>query len=134
MSDETVGPVKAATIPPQPIRPALKAAVKRPPAILCSSCARRALGAVAGASSPQLGFNNLAFEAEFENRLDVFKLKLRDWLNVERIEMRPCLSVCPAIGITVERRGKTLVLDQSAIDAVEKQFDPTRQLSLFDEP
>jgi hypothetical protein len=100
---------------------------------MCSICARRALGGVASsAAGPQLGFNNLAFEAEFEKRLEVFKLKLRDWLNVERVDMRPCLSVCPSTGLTVERRGKTMVLDQSAIDAVEKQFDPTRQLSLFE--
>ena len=89
MKDETVGPVKAAIIRSQPMRPAVKPAVKRPPAILCSTCARRALGAATAVSSPQLGFNNLAFEAEFEKRLDIFKLKLRDWLNVERIEMRP---------------------------------------------
>lgn len=102
---------------------------------MCSTCARRALGAASltsASASPQLGFNNLAYEAEFEKRLEIFKLKLRDWLNVDRVELRPCLSVCPAVGLTVERRGKAMVLDQSAIDAVERQFDPTRQLSLFD--
>lgn len=85
-------------------------AKKRPPGLLCAGCARRALGLVA------------------ESELHVFQLKLRDWLNVDRVELRPCLSVCPEQGITVERRGKSMVLDQSTVDAVQKQFDPTRQL------
>ncbi len=110
--------------------------MKRPAGLLCSNCARRELGAVRIQENPQLGFNNLAFEAEFgadfERRLEVFKLKLRDWLNVDRVELRPCLSVCPAQGIAIERRGKAMVLDSRALQLVQKQFDPTRQLTLFD--
>lgn len=92
---------------------------KRPPGLLCEGCARRAL--------------TTAGQAPDENEIHVFQLKLRDWLAVERVELRPCLSVCPAQGMTVERRGKTMVLDQSAIDKVNSLFDPTRQLSLFGE-
>lgn len=88
---------------------------KRPPGLLCEGCARRALGIEGHDARDQ--------------ELSVFQLKLRDWLAVERVELRPCLSVCPKEGVTVERRGKQMVLDQSAIDKVNSQFDPTRQLS-----
>ena len=73
----------------------------------------------------------LTFEgvAPSDDDIHKFQLQLRDWLNVERVELVPCLSVCPEVGMTVERRGKTLVLDQSAIDKVTSLFDPTRQLT-----
>lgn len=64
--------------------------------------------------------------------IEVFRLKLRDWLNVERVDLLPCLSVCPENGITIERRGKKMVMDTSAIAKVHSQFDPTRQLGFFD--
>lgn len=90
-----------------------KAATKRPSGLLCSTCAKRAL------------------RVSSELELEVFQLKLRDWLAVERVELRPCLSVCPEIGITVERRGKQMVLGRAEIEEVHAQFDPTRQLALF---
>ncbi len=90
---------------------------KRPPGLLCAGCVRRAL--TFNGASPS------------DDDIHVFQLKLRDWLAVERVELRPCLSVCPPAGVTVERRGKSMVLDQNAIDIVNGLFDPTRQLSLF---
>lgn len=105
----------------RPKAPSVKAA-KRPPGLLCATCARRALFPEGPPS-----------ETLFKNEIRVFQLKLRDWLNVPTVELRPCLSVCPQTGMTVERRGKTMVLDQSAIEAVQNQFDPTRQLSFLDE-
>lgn len=62
-----------------------------------------------------------------------FILKLRDALDVERIEPVPCLSLCPREGLSVERRGKARVLSPSELDQIEKLFDPTRQLE-FDLP
>lgn len=104
----------------KPGRPA-----SRPPGLLCEGCARRALGLTPLVAASKAG----PLEQHAETRqLQIFQLKLRDWLNVPRVEYRPCLSVCPEKGVTVERRGKTMVLDQSAIDIVNKQFDPTRQL------
>ncbi len=115
-------------------RPSDKPSKKqRPSGLVCEGCTRRALGLKplkAQASFAGLDSKDQNFEA---HRLEVFQLKLRDWLGVERVEFRTCLSVCPSEGVTVERRGKTMVLDSSALAAVEKQFDPTRQLSLFDE-
>ena len=67
--------------------------------------------------------------APTEDDIHKFQLQLRDWLGVDRVELVPCLSVCPEAGMTVERRGKTMVLDQSDIDKVNSLFDPTRQLS-----
>ena len=90
---------------------------KRPPGLLCAGCARRAL--TLDGASPS------------DDDIHIFQLKLRDWLAVERVELRTCLSVCPTEGMTIERRGKTMVLDQSAIDKVNGLFDPTRQLRLF---
>lgn len=98
---------------------------RRPPGRLCSTCLKRELfpaqaafdfDAPIGAASP----------------VEIFRLKLRDWLGVERVDLVPCLSVCPKEGITVERRGSTMVLDAKTIELIQKQFDPTRQLSLFD--
>ncbi|MDX9732242.1 MAG: hypothetical protein RBT63_10760 [Bdellovibrionales bacterium] len=86
---------------------------RRPPGLLCITCARRVL------------------RSSSDEDIHVFQLKLADWLKVERVETRPCLSVCPEAGVTVERRGKSMVLDQSAIEQVHAQFDPTRQLSFF---
>lgn len=94
-------------LPAKPVR-------KKPPGRVCATCAKRVLGVES--DSP-------AFR--------VFQLKLRDWLNVERVDIAPCLSVCPSEGMTVERRGKTQVLDQAQIESVESQFDPTRQLSFL---
>ena len=87
---------------------------KRPPGLLCAGCVKRALAR--GGAAPT------------DDDIHKFQLKLRDWLSVERVELVPCLSVCPEVGMTVERRGKTLVLDSSAIDKVNSLFDPTRQL------
>lgn len=92
----------------------------RSPGLMCETCAKRALS-----------FGKITGEPT-SSELEVFKLKLRDWLSVERVEMRPCLSVCPETGLTIERRGKTMVMDQSAIDKVNSMFDPTRQLSFLD--
>lgn len=99
-----------------PVKPGA-AKPKRPPGLLCETCARRVLAR--GDVVPN------------DEEISVFQLKLRDWLNVERVELRPCLSVCPTEGMTVERRGKTMVLNQSVIDEVSEQFDPSRQLPLF---
>lgn len=101
-------------VPSSEIQPtAKKAAPRRPPGLLCETCAKKVL---------RIGS---------EKDLEVFQLKLRDWLQVESVELRPCLSVCPEAGITVERRGKQMVLGRDEIEKVHAQFDPTRQLSLF---
>lgn len=92
---------------------AKKAAPKRPPGLMCSTCAKSIL------------------RVSSERDLEVFQLKLRDWLAVESVELRPCLSVCPEAGITVERRGKQMVLGRDEIEKVHAQFDPTRQLTFF---
>lgn len=91
---------------------------------MCETCFKRELRL--RATGPQISFEDLAV-----SDIQVFQLKLRDWLGVERVELRPCLSRCPEAGITVERRGKQLVLGREEIDLVNKQFDPTRQLSFF---
>lgn len=98
----------------------------RPPGLLCETCFKRDLRQRADGGSPQTAFHELA-----DNDIHVFQLKLRDWLGVERVELRPCLSRCPETGVTVERRGKQMVLGREEIDLVNKQFDPTRQLSFF---
>jgi hypothetical protein len=111
--------------------PRSRSAAARPPGLMCEGCARRALGLTSLAEASNAG--PLEQHAESQ-QLQIFQLKLRDWLNVPRVEYRPCLSVCPEQGVTVERRGKTMVLDQSAIEAVRNQFDPTRQLGFnFDD-
>lgn len=92
---------------------AAKVATKRPPGLMCSTCAKKVL------------------RVSTEHDLEVFQLKLRDWLAVETVSLRPCLSVCPDAGITVERRGKQMVLGRDEIEKVHAQFDPTRQLALF---
>lgn len=111
--------------------PTSRSTAARPPGLMCEGCARRALGLTSLAQAAKSG----PLEQHAESRqLQIFQLKLRDWLNVPRVEYRPCLSVCPEQGVTVERRGKTMVLDQSAIEAVKNQFDPTRQLGFnFDD-
>ncbi len=86
---------------------------KRPPGLMCSTCAGKIL------------------HASKEQDLAVFQLKLRDWLGVDSVELRPCLSVCPEAGIAVERRGKQMVLGREEIEKIHAQFDPTRQLTLF---
>lgn len=93
----------------------MKPVRKKPPGRVCATCAKRALGVDSDSS---------AFR--------VFRLQLRDWLGVERVETVPCLSVCPSEGLTVERRGKTQVLSQDLIEDIQRQFDPTRQLSFLD--
>lgn len=110
------GPVKGAS--PKP----------RPPGLLCETCLKRDLkDRLLGKKNP----NQLAFEELTTQEIKVFQLKLRDWLGVERVELRPCLSRCPEAGITVERRGKQMVLSRDEIELVHNQFDPTRQLSFF---
>lgn len=93
---------------------------------MCETCFKRELRSRATAAGPQTSFEDLA-----GSDIHIFQLKLRDWLGVERVELRPCLSRCPESGITVERRGKQMVLGREEIDLVNKQFDPTRQLSFF---
>lgn len=92
---------------------AKKAATKRPPGLMCSTCAKGIL------------------RVSNDHDIEVFQLKLRDWLAVESVELRTCLSVCPEAGITVERRGKQMVLGRDEIEKVHAQFDPTRQLTFF---
>ncbi len=63
-----------------------------------------------------------------EDQQRSFILKLRDALDVERIEPVPCLSLCPREGLSIERRGKSRVLSPTDLQQVDKLFDPTRQL------
>lgn len=99
---------------------------QRPPGLLCETCFKRDLRQRADSSGPQM-----TFQEHPGADIHIFQLKLRDWLGVERVELRPCLSRCPETGITVERRGKQMVLGREEIELVHKQFDPTRQLSFF---
>lgn len=64
-----------------------------------------------------------------------FILKLRDFIDVERMESIPCLSLCPREGISIERRGKSRVVSPDELQQVDRLFDPTRQLEFgFSEP
>jgi hypothetical protein len=97
-----------------------RALVARPPGLLCETCLKREL-----TSRIEIDVERLGHE------IHIFQLKLRDWLNVEGVETRPCLSRCPEVGVTIERRGKQMVLSREEIQVVNSQFDPTRQLSFF---
>ncbi len=100
----------------------------RPPGLLCQTCLKRELqDRVSAKKNP----NQLEFEELTMQEVRVFQLKLRDWLGVERVELRPCLSRCPESGVTVEKRGKQMVLSRNEVELVHSQFDPTRQLSFF---
>lgn len=98
---------------------------KRPPGRLCSTCLKREL-------FPRQASFDFDSGESLTHQIEVFQLKLRDWMSVERVDLVPCLSVCPKEGVAAERRGSTMVLDKASMDLIQKQFDPTRQLSLFD--
>ncbi|HRK07645.1 MAG TPA: hypothetical protein PLZ57_07725 [Pseudobdellovibrionaceae bacterium] len=92
---------------------------QRPNGLFCITCLRQARADL--------------FKPGQESLQRSFILKLRDALDVERVESVPCLSLCPPEGLSVERRGKARVLSPIELDQIEKLFDPTRQLE-FDLP
>ncbi|MBK7890927.1 MAG: hypothetical protein IPJ84_08800 [Bdellovibrionales bacterium] len=91
---------------------------RKPEAMFCSTCAKREWLKL---------FGRVPTTAEERS----IELKLRDWLGASRIQSAPCLSVCPEAGLSVARRGKTQVLSEEDLKVVNRQFDPTRQLTLF---
>jgi len=121
-----------------PLPPAGLKKIRRPPGRLCSTCLKRELSLQTSSLRSSEAIDTLQSSFKFEDpeaqssAVEVFRLKLRDWFGVERVELVPCLSVCPEKGIASERRGTSIVLDAKAIELIQKQFDPTRQLSLFD--
>ena len=91
---------------------------RKPEAMFCSTCAKREWLKL---------FGRIPTTAEERS----IELNLRDWLGASRIQSAPCLSVCPEAGLSVARRGKTQVLSEDDLKVVNRQFDPTRQLTLF---
>ncbi len=91
---------------------------RKPEAMFCATCAKREWFKLFG-------------RAPTTDEERSIELKLRDWLGASRIQSAPCLSVCPEVGLSVARRGKTQVLSEEELKVVNRQFDPTRQLMLF---
>ena len=92
--------------------------VRKAEAIFCATCAKREWLKL---------FGHVPTEAEQRS----IELKLRDWLGASRIQSTPCLSLCPAAGLSVSRRGRAQILSEAELKQVDSQFDPTRQLALF---